>query len=69
MIGAIVTCLFEGSPPCSWGSLLGEGPSSLKILILLLSKWNHCPNCSIPVVTLQSGLPIPPQVGLSLLGV
>ena len=43
------------SPPCSWGSLLGEVFSSLKTVILLLSQWNHCPNCSIPVVALLSG--------------
>ena len=55
MMSAIVTCLFEGSPPCSWGSLLGEGSTNLKTLILLLSQWNHHLNCSIPTVGLLSG--------------
>ena len=46
VMSAIVTCLFEGSPPCSWGSLLRGGSSSLKTPI---------PNCSILMVVLLSG--------------
>ena len=53
---AIVTCLFEGSTPCSWGLLLGEGSTSLKTLILLLSQRNHHLNCINPMVVLLSGL-------------
>ena len=37
VMSATVTWLFEGSPPCSWESLLGEGSISLKDLIPLLS--------------------------------
>ena len=33
--------LFEDGPPCSWGSQLGEGFTSLKTLIFLLSQWNY----------------------------
>ena len=54
-MGAIVTGLFEGSPPCSWGSLLGEGSISLKTTILLLSQWNDNMNCSNLMVALLSG--------------
>ena len=54
-MSAIVTCLFEGSPPCSWGSLLGEGSTSLKTLIPLLSQWNDHLNCINLMVVLLSG--------------
>ena len=30
MMNATVICLFEDGPPHSWGSLLGEGSTSLK---------------------------------------
>ena len=40
MISATVTWLFEGSPPCSWESLLGDGSISLKHLIPLPSHWS-----------------------------
>ena len=31
MISAIVTCFgFEDGPPCSWGSLLGDGSTMFK---------------------------------------
>ena len=55
VMGAIVTGSLEGGPPYSWGSLLGEGSTSLKTLILLLSQWNDHLNCSNPIVVLLSG--------------
>ena len=55
MMSAIFTCLLEDSPPCSWGSLLEEGSTSLKTLILLLSQQNCHPNCSNLMEVLLSG--------------
>ena len=48
-MSAVVTCWFE------WGSLLGEGSTSLKTTILLLSQWNDHLNCSNLMVVLLSG--------------
>ena len=45
VMSAIFTFLFEDGPPCSWGSLLREGSTSLKTLIPLLSQWNYHRNC------------------------
>ena len=66
-MSATVTWSLEGSPPCSWESLLGEGSISLKSLIPLLSHWsdhlsysNQCvgllssPLCSWDVVFFSS---------------
>ena len=52
---SIVTCLFWHSPPCSWGSLLGEGTTSLKTPVLLLHQWSYHPNCSNLMEVLLSG--------------
>ena len=54
-MSAFVICLFEGNPPSSWPSLPGEGSTSLKTLILLLSQWNYHLNCSNLMVVLRSG--------------
>ena len=40
MMSATVTWSLEGSPPCSWESLLGEGSTSLKNVIPLVSHWS-----------------------------
>ena len=49
MMSATVTCLFEGSPPCSWKSLLGEGSVSLNEL----SHWSDHQSCNNQWVDLQ----------------
>ena len=49
-----ITWLLEGSPPCSWESLLGEGPTSLKTLIPLLNHWRDHLTCSSQFVGLLS---------------
>ena len=54
-MSAIVTCLFEGSPLCSWGALLGEGSTSLMTPILLLWQWDYHLSCIILMVYLLSG--------------
>ena len=54
-MSAIVIFLFEDGPPCSWGSLLGKGSTSLKTLILLLSQWNYHLNCWNPKEVLLYG--------------
>ena len=46
MISATVTWSPEGSPSCSWESLLGEGSASLKDLIPLLSYWSDHLSCN-----------------------
>ena len=53
-MSATVTWSYEGSPPCSWKSLLGEGSISLKDLIPLLSHWSDHQSCNNPCVDLQS---------------
>ena len=45
-MSATVTWSLEGSPPCSWEPLLGEGSISLKNLIPLLSHWSDHLSCS-----------------------
>ena len=55
-MSATVTWSFEGSPLCSWESLLGEGSISLKDLSPLLSYWSDHQNCSNQCVDLQSSL-------------
>ena len=47
---ATVTGSCVVSPPCSWESLLGEGPFSLNDLSPLLSHWNGHQNCNSPCV-------------------
>ena len=51
-MSAIVIFPFEDGPLCSRGSLLVEGSTSLKTLILILSQWNNHPNCSNPMEVL-----------------
>ena len=63
MMSGNVTCLFEGSPSCSRGSLLEEGSTSLKTLTLLLSQWNDHLNCSNQWWLLYLDLHIPPWMG------
>ena len=46
VMGAIVTCFFEEGSLSSWGSLLGEGSTGLRTLILLLSQRICYLNCS-----------------------
>ena len=46
MMSATVTWLLQGSPPCAWESLLGEGSTSLKNLISLPSHWSDHLSCS-----------------------
>ena len=53
-MSATVTCLFGGSPPCSWKSLLVEGLVSLKDWIPLLSHWSDHHSCNNQWVDLQS---------------
>ena len=45
-MSATVTWSLEGSPPCSWESLLGEDSISLKDLIPLLNHWSDHLSCS-----------------------
>ena len=52
-MSAIVTWSFEGSPPCSWQSLLGESPIGLKDHIPIPGHWNDHQSCNNPCVDLQ----------------
>ena len=54
MMSATVTWLFEGSPPCSWESLFGEGSISLKDLSPLPRHWSGHQSCNNQCVDLQS---------------
>ena len=54
MMSATVTWSFEGSPPCSWESPLGEGSISLKDLSPLLTHWSDHWSCNNQCVDLQS---------------
>ena len=54
MMSATVTWSFEGSPPCSWESLLGEGSISLKHQSPLLNYWNDCRSYNNQCVDSQS---------------
>ena len=56
-MSATVTWLFEGSPPCSWEALLGEGSISLKDLIPLPSHWSDHQSCNNQYASLQSSHP------------
>ena len=51
-MSATVTCLFGGSPPCSWRSLPEEASVSLKDQIPLLSHQSDHWSCSSPCVDL-----------------
>ena len=62
---ATVTWTLEGSPPCSWESLLGEDSTSLKTLIPLLSCWSDHLSCSSQFVGLISS-PLSPSWTMSL---
>ena len=53
-MSATVTCLFEGSPPCSWESLLGEGSVSLKDQIPPQSHWSDHWSCNSQCVDPKS---------------
>ena len=53
-MSATVTWSFQGSPPCSWESLLGQGSISLKDLIPLPSHWSDHQSCNNLCVDLQS---------------
>ena len=53
-MSATITWSFEGSSPCSWKSLLGEGSISLKDLSLLLNQWSDHWSCYNQCVDLQS---------------
>ena len=54
MMSVMVTWSLEGSPPCSWKSLLGECSIGLKDLIPFLSHWSDHWSCSNLYVSLQS---------------
>ena len=54
VMSATIAWLFEGSPPCSWKSLLGEGSISLMNLIPLPSHWSDHQSYNNPCVDLQS---------------
>ena len=54
MMSATVTWFIEGSPPCSWESLLGEDSISLKDLSPLLSHWSDHQSCNNHCVDHQS---------------
>ena len=49
VMSATLTWSVEGSPFCSWESLLGEDSISLKDLIPLLSHWSEHQSCKNPV--------------------
>ena len=53
-MSATVTWSLEGSPPCSWESLLEESSTSLKNLIPILSHWSDHLSCSNQCVSLLS---------------
>ena len=46
VMSATVICLFEGSHPCSWKSLLGEGSISLKDHIPFPGHWGDHQSCN-----------------------
>ena len=54
MMSATVTWSLEGSILCSLESLLGEGSTSFKTLIPLLSQWSDHRSCSSQFVGLLS---------------
>ena len=49
-----LTWSFDGSPPCSWESLLEEGSISLKDLSPSQSHWSDPQSCNNQCVDLQS---------------
>ena len=58
LMSATVTWLFEDSPPCLWGSLLGDGSISLKDLSPLPSHWSDHRICNNQCVYLHLHVPL-----------